>query len=145
MYASCKIYIFAPRRIFHGSVCSFIRRFIPYLYRRNCYVLIHVTFSVFAISSNRLIVAEPFIYFRFSMFQHPEVTRELLEINKDNATKQQLCRDIAKPGYEVVASMPSPRFIKSHFPFSLMPGILDVGCKVNINVKEKIREPRDDR
>ncbi|KAL0101038.1 hypothetical protein PUN28_018711 [Cardiocondyla obscurior] len=26
--------------------------------------------------------------------------------------------------------MPSPRFIKSHFPFSMLPGILDVGCKV---------------
>lgn len=67
---------------------------------------------------------------RFSMFNHPEVTRELLEINKGDFSKEELCRNIAKPGYEIVAAIPSPRFIKSHFPFSMLPGILDTGCKV---------------
>lgn len=51
-------------------------------------------------------------------------------MNKDDEEKQQLCREIAKPGYDIVASIPSPRFIKTHFPFSLLSGILDVGCKV---------------
>jgi len=58
------------------------------------------------------------------------VTREFLKINKDDKLKEQLCLEIAKPGYEVIAEMPSPRFIKSHFPFSMLPGLLDVGCKV---------------
>lgn len=64
------------------------------------------------------------------MFNHPEVTREFLEINEGNFLNQQLCRKIARPGYEIVAAIPSPRFVKSHFPFSLLPTILDVGCKV---------------
>lgn len=64
------------------------------------------------------------------MFNHPEVTREFLKINKGDFLKEQLCREIAKPGYEMVAAIPSPRFIKSHFPFSLLPGLLDIGCKV---------------
>lgn len=45
--------------------------------------------------------------------------------------KQQLCLHMAKPGYEVLAEMPSPRFIKSHFPFSMLPSeLLDIDCKV---------------
>lgn len=65
------------------------------------------------------------------MFEHPEVTREFIEMNKDDKDRELLCKALAEPGYEVVEKMPSPRFIKSHFPFSLLPGILDVGCKVN--------------
>lgn len=64
------------------------------------------------------------------MFNHPEVTHEFIEINKGNKNKEELCRSIAVPGYETIAKMPSPRFIKSHFPFSLLPRILDTGCKV---------------
>ncbi|KAL0101036.1 hypothetical protein PUN28_018711 [Cardiocondyla obscurior] len=75
-------------------------------------------------------LAERFPFFEFSLFNHPELTREFLSINKGDTAKQQLCLQIAKPGYEVLAKMPSPRFIKSHFPFSMLPGILDVGCKV---------------
>ena len=65
------------------------------------------------------------------MFNHPEVTRTLLEWNKGDVSKQQLCKEIARPGYEVLDALPSPRFIKSHFPLSLLPNILDSGCKVN--------------
>ncbi|XP_020290948.1 sulfotransferase 1C4-like [Pseudomyrmex gracilis] len=76
------------------------------------------------------LLAKRFSFLEFSMFNHPEVTSEFLEINKGDEAKQQLCREIAKPGYEVIAANPSPRFIKSHFPFSLLPDIIDVGCKV---------------
>lgn len=73
------------------------------------------------------------------MFNHPEVTREFVEMNKHDKDKEGLCRSIAEPGYEVVAGISSPRFIKSHFPFSLLPGILDTGCKVKdkliVNIK----------
>lgn len=59
------------------------------------------------------------------------MTCEFLEINKGDPMREQLCREIAKPGYEIVAAMTSPRFIKTHFPFSMLPsGLLDVGCKV---------------
>lgn len=75
-------------------------------------------------------LAERFPFLEFSLFNHSEVTSEFLENNKDDPIKQQLCLDIAKPGYEIVAAIPSPRFIKTHFPFSMLPGLLDVGCKI---------------
>ncbi|XP_036149399.1 sulfotransferase 1E1 isoform X2 [Monomorium pharaonis] len=83
----------------------------------------------FDVARKRLL-SERFPFLEFSMFNHPEVTREFLLMNKDDKLKQQLCRDIAKPGYEVIAKMSSPRFIKSHFPMSMLPELLDVGCKV---------------
>ncbi|XP_033211653.1 sulfotransferase 1E1-like [Belonocnema kinseyi] len=75
-------------------------------------------------------LAERFPFLEFSMFNHPEVTRTLLEWNKGDVSKQQLCKEIARPGYEVLDAFSSPRFIKSHFPFSLLPNILDSGCKI---------------
>ncbi|EFN66998.1 Sulfotransferase 1C4 [Camponotus floridanus] len=81
-------------------------------------------------TAGKKLLHERFPFLEFSMFNHPEVTRELLEINKGDFLKEQLCREIAKPGYEMVAAIPSPRFIKSHFPFSMLPGLLDVDCKV---------------
>lgn len=64
------------------------------------------------------------------MFNHPELTEEFIELNENDKEKKEFCRKIAEPGYEVLQNIPSPRFIKSHFPFSLLPGILNVGCKV---------------
>lgn len=64
------------------------------------------------------------------MFNHPDVTEEFIKLNEGNLEKQDLCRKISIPGYEVLNKLPSPRFIKSHFPLSLLPGILDVGCKI---------------
>ncbi|KYN35407.1 Sulfotransferase 1C4 [Trachymyrmex septentrionalis] len=85
----------------------------------------------FDVAKKRLLT-ERFPFFEFSLFNHPEVTQEFLLFNKDDTVKQQLCREIALPGYKVIAEMPShtPRFIKSHFPFSMLPGLLDVGCKI---------------
>ena len=64
------------------------------------------------------------------MLNHPELTEELVRMNEGDCEKQKICRDIAKPGYQIVEAMDSPRFIKTHFPLSLLPGILDSGCKV---------------
>ncbi|XP_044584136.1 sulfotransferase 1E1-like [Cotesia glomerata] len=75
-------------------------------------------------------LADRFPFLEFSMFNHPDVTKELLKLNENDPEKQELCKKIAIPGYEVLNAMPSPRFIKSHFPLSLLPGILDVGCKI---------------
>ncbi|XP_066585148.1 sulfotransferase 1E1-like [Prorops nasuta] len=75
-------------------------------------------------------LSERFPFLEFSMFNHPEVTKEFLEMNKFDSKKKELVLEIAKPGYEVLEVAPSPRFIKSHFPFSLLPGILESGCKI---------------
>ncbi|KAM0730293.1 Sulfotransferase 1C4 [Formica fusca] len=83
------------------------------------------------VTAGKKLLAERFPFLEFSLFNHPEVTCEFLEINKGDPMREQLCREIAKPGYEIVAAMTSPRFIKTHFPFSMLPsGLLDVGCKV---------------
>ncbi|KAK0174643.1 hypothetical protein PV327_010397 [Microctonus hyperodae] len=76
------------------------------------------------------LLAERFPFFEFSMFNHPDVTEEFIKLNEGNLERQDLCRKISIPGYEVLNKLPSPRFIKSHFPLSLLPGILDVGCKI---------------
>lgn len=65
-----------------------------------------------------------------SMCCHPQVTEELVDAVKNEPEMAARCRQLAEPGYKVLESLPSPRFIKSHFPFSLLPGILDVGCKI---------------
>lgn len=66
------------------------------------------------------------------MFNHPDLTNEFIKYNEGHPERQQLCIEVAKPGYEVLAMASSPRFIKSHFPFSLLPNIFDSGCKVII-------------
>ena len=52
--------------------------------------------------------------------------------------KSKYLGQLLRPGYEVFAQMPPPRFIKTHFPLSLLPGILDSGCKVHLAKKRKV-------
>lgn len=66
------------------------------------------------------------------MFNHPKLIDEVIKMNEGDKAKVELCKTLPKPGYEILAKMPSKRFIKSHFPFSLLPNILDSGCKVNL-------------
>ncbi|XP_076755266.1 sulfotransferase 1E1 [Xylocopa sonorina] len=71
-----------------------------------------------------------FSFLEFSMFYHPEVMEEFLKVNEGDKKKEEFCKRIAEPGYEVVANITGKRFIKSHFPFSLLPNVLESGCKV---------------
>ena len=64
------------------------------------------------------------------MIHHPEVTEEFVKINEGDCEKQKFSRCLGEPGYKVVETMDSPRFIQTHLPLSLMPGILNSGCKV---------------
>lgn len=75
-------------------------------------------------------LSERFPFLEFSMYNHPEVTQEFLKLNEDDKDKQALCKRIAEPLYNVLPKITSRRFIKSHFPFSLLPNILDSGCKI---------------
>ncbi|XP_057321879.1 sulfotransferase 1C4-like [Microplitis mediator] len=81
-------------------------------------------------TARKKLLAERFPFLEFSMFNHPEVTQEFIKLNEGDLEKQELCKKISLPGYQVLSELPSPRFIKSHFPLSLLPGILDVGCKI---------------
>ncbi|XP_014227316.1 estrogen sulfotransferase [Trichogramma pretiosum] len=83
----------------------------------------------FETAKSRLL-AERFPFLEFSMFNHPELTEEFLERNAGHEARQALVRAVTIPGYEVLDKMPGPRFIKSHFPFSLLPNILESGAKM---------------
>lgn len=52
---------------------------------------------------------------------HDDVKRELLNENLDDPKKQEFIELVAKPGYEYLPEVKEQRFIKTHFPFSLLP------------------------
>lgn len=81
-----------------------------------------------------------FLSCRFNIFMHDETKKELLVLNEGFPEKQQLIEDISMPAYEYLVHEQKQRFIKTHFPFSLMPpSVMEVGAKV-IYVA---RNPRD--
>lgn len=51
----------------------------------------------------------------------------------------ELLKEISKPQYDAFTKLPSPRFIKSHLAFSLLPPSLLDTCKVVFVA----RDPRD--
>lgn len=68
---------------------------------------------------------------RFSLFVHDETKQEFLDENSNDPKKQELVEQLSTPGYKILEETPSPRFIKTHLPFTLLPkNLLDVGCKV---------------
>ncbi|XP_033230735.1 sulfotransferase 4A1-like [Belonocnema kinseyi] len=71
-----------------------------------------------------------FPYLESSMDYHSAVMDELVKKNEGNLEKQEFCKSLARPVYETLEALPSPRFIQSHMPLSLKPGILDSGCKI---------------
>ncbi|XP_069702005.1 sulfotransferase 1C4 [Periplaneta americana] len=74
---------------------------------------------------------ERFPFLEFSLFVHDEIKAELLQQNAGDPSKLNLVEQISSPAYKVLEEMTSPRFIKTHFPFSLLPSnLLDIGCKV---------------
>ena len=60
------------------------------------------------------------------------IKSEIMAQNANDPEKLNLIEKISRPGYQVLEEMKSPRFIKTHLPFSLIPpNLLDVGCKVS--------------
>ncbi|KAL7736756.1 hypothetical protein ACLKA6_015607 [Drosophila palustris] len=87
-------------------------------------------------------LTERFPFFEFPLFVHDIVKAELLSENKDSAANVHFIENISRPGYETLDELPcnQRRFIKTHFPFSLMPpSVLKNKCKV-IYVE---RNPKD--
>lgn len=71
---------------------------------------------------------------------HEETKQELLQLNAGEPEKQELVEKISTPCYETLPHLQRRRFIKTHFPFSLMPpSVMEMGCKV-VYVA---RNPRD--
>ncbi|SPP75763.1 sulfotransferase 1C4 [Drosophila guanche] len=78
-------------------------------------------------------LTERFPFFEFPLFMHSQVKAELLEENHHSAGAAEFIEKISRPGYEVLSEVPSSerRFIKTHFPFSLLPpSVLQNKCKI---------------
>lgn len=65
--------------------------------------------------------------------------RGLLEENKHDKRYVEIVKAMSKLQYARLTKLPSPRFIKSHLPFSLLPPSLLDTCKVVFVT----RDPRD--
>ncbi|XP_046390348.1 sulfotransferase 1C4-like [Ischnura elegans] len=70
------------------------------------------------------------IFFEHSLLMPNGYIKDLLEKNRDDPAKLEFLKDKFTPSYERVAKMKSPRHVKTHFPFSLLPPKLLDTCKV---------------
>ncbi|XP_062130088.1 sulfotransferase 1C4 [Drosophila sulfurigaster albostrigata] len=78
-------------------------------------------------------LTERFPFFEFPLFMHNDVKAELIAENEGNDKAIEFIELISRPGYETLDELPSNqrRFIKTHFPFSLMPpSVLEKKCKI---------------
>lgn len=72
-----------------------------------------------------------FHLFRFNIFLHDKVKRELLTEHIRDPAKQEFIERLSTPGYEYLPTLQQQRFIKTHLPFSLMPpSVMDQNAKV---------------
>lgn len=76
---------------------------------------------------------------RFTICVHPDNKKKFIEENSHSAENLALLEAVIQPGTEQLAATPSPRFIKSHMPLSLLPPtLLDEAKMVYV-----ARDPRD--
>nr|CAD7460375.1 unnamed protein product [Timema tahoe] len=82
-------------------------------------------------SAYRVPQMQRFPFLEFSTFIHEQAKVEFMSQNAMDPKKQAILGMVALPGYEVLGYVPSPRFIKTHLPFSLLPSnLLESGAKV---------------
>ncbi|XP_037824754.1 sulfotransferase 1C4 [Lucilia sericata] len=74
-------------------------------------------------TAKSLPLTQRFPFFEFHLFMHPVIKEELLKENAHSKENQEFIETISVPGYKLFSDMPNTqrRFIKSHFPFSLLP------------------------
>ncbi|CAH2073432.1 unnamed protein product, partial [Iphiclides podalirius] len=84
-------------------------------------------------------LSERYTFLEFSMFMNDSLREKLLKKNSGNEEMIKHIDTLSTPGSELVARTPSPRFIKTHLPISLLPPTLLDSTKV-VYVA---RDPRD--
>lgn len=63
---------------------------------------------------------------------HDETKKELLLENNDDPKKQEFIEIVSQPGYEFLPNIQQQRFIKTHFPFTLLPpSVMENKAKVS--------------
>ncbi|KAM7350263.1 sulfotransferase 4 [Cochliomyia hominivorax] len=83
--------------------------------------------------ARKIPLTQRFPFFEFHLFMHPAIKEELLKENAYNKSNQEFIETISEPGYKFFSEMPTTerRFIKSHFPFSLLPpSVMEQKCKI---------------
>ncbi|KAM3963079.1 sulfotransferase 1C4-like [Aphomia sociella] len=89
--------------------------------------------------SDAVPLTERYPFLEFSIFVHPIMKERFIAENSDSEEKLKLLELVTQPGSEQLAGIPSPRFIKTHLPMSLLPPtLLDTARVVYV-----ARDPRD--
>ena len=69
--------------------------------------------------------------FRVSTLIHDDFAQELIDINNEPSVTEMI-KSWKTPGPEILDKVTSPRHIKTHLPFKLLPPALLDTCKVNL-------------
>ncbi|KAI5632736.1 sulfotransferase domain-containing protein [Phthorimaea operculella] len=89
--------------------------------------------------SDAIPLTERYPFLEFSVYVHPVMKERFIEENKDSDRKLKLLEMVTESGVEQLARIPSPRFVKTHLPMSLLPPkLLDTAKVVYV-----ARDPRD--
>ncbi|CAH0721878.1 unnamed protein product, partial [Brenthis ino] len=89
--------------------------------------------------SNATPLTERYPFLEFSVYVHPVMKQRFHDENKDSERKLELLEFVCQPGTEQLAKAPSPRFVKTHLPLSLLPpNLLDTAKVIYV-----ARDPRD--
>ncbi|XP_075969856.1 sulfotransferase 4 [Anticarsia gemmatalis] len=89
--------------------------------------------------SNAIPLTERYPFLEFSICVHPMNKEKFIEENSHSEEKLKTLEFVCQPGTEQLANTPSPRFIKSHMPLSLLPPtLLDTAKMIYV-----ARDPRD--
>ncbi|KAI5646047.1 sulfotransferase domain-containing protein [Phthorimaea operculella] len=91
------------------------------------------------VTSNAIPITQRYIFVEMSALFHPKMKERFIELNKDNEKTLRIIEQIAENEVDKLEKTPSPRFIKSHLPISLLPPtMLDTAKVVYV-----ARDPRD--
>lgn len=89
--------------------------------------------------SNSIPLTERYPFLEFSICVHPKNKEKFVEENSHSEENLKQLEFVCQPGTDQLVDIPSPRFIKSHMPLSLMPPtLLDTAKMVYV-----ARDPRD--
>ncbi|KAL1140699.1 hypothetical protein AAG570_000629 [Ranatra chinensis] len=81
-------------------------------------------------TSKSVNLTQRFPFYEFQILHHDEVHKEIEVLNNNDPEVNEQLRKWRIPGYITLEQLPSPRHIKTHFSFSLLPPKLIDTCKV---------------